>query len=47
MSRDPPNMVAYTSCRPLLHIRLSVGGANVGTCVYKTANIKGHALDVA
>ena len=25
----------------------SVGGATVGTCVYKTANIKGHALHVA
>jgi len=27
--------------------RLSVGGATVGTCVYKTANIEGHALHVA
>jgi len=27
--------------------RLSVSGATVGTCVYKTANIKGHALHVA
>jgi len=27
--------------------RPSVGGATVGTCVYKTANIKGHALHVA
>ena len=27
--------------------RPSVGGATVGTCVYKTANIKGHALPVA
>jgi len=25
----------------------SVGGATVGTCVYKTANIKGHASHVA
>jgi len=27
--------------------RLSVGGATVGTCVYKTENIKGHALHAA
>jgi len=27
--------------------RPSVGGATVGTCVYKTANIKGQALHVA
>jgi len=27
--------------------RLPVGGATVGTCVYKTANIKGDALHVA
>ena len=27
--------------------RPSVGGTTVGTCVYKTANIKGHALHVA
>jgi len=27
--------------------RLSVGGTTVGTCVYKTANIKGHTLHVA
>ena len=26
---------------------LSIGGATVGTCVYKTANIKGKALHVA
>ena len=26
--------------------RPSVGGATVGTCVYKTANIKGHSLHV-
>jgi len=26
--------------------RLSVVGATVGTCVYKTANIKGHILHV-
>ena len=25
----------------------SVSGATVGTCVYKTANIKGHDLHVA
>ena len=27
--------------------RPSVGGTTVGTCAYKTANIKGHALHVA
>ena len=27
--------------------RPSVGGTPVGTCVYKTANIKGHTLHVA
>ena len=27
--------------------RPSVSGATVGTCVYKTTNIKGHALHVA
>ena len=27
--------------------RLSVGGTTVGTCVYKTAKIKGKALHVA
>jgi len=27
--------------------RLSVGGATVGTCVNKTANIKGKALHVS
>ena len=40
----------YTACHKVgghIYNRPSVGGATVGTCVYKTANIKGHTLHVA
>jgi len=42
--------LCYTACHKVgahIYNRPSVGGATVGTCVYKTANIKGHALHVA
>ena len=37
----------YMTSSEMYTTRPSVGGATVGTCVYKTANIKGNALHVA